>query len=350
MSEVAHGSLDDGERARLAAAGIRVTDLSANINPYGPHRRVVRAARMADFARYPSADASELREAYAGALGLSPHEVLAGNGSSELIYLVARAFASDGRTAMVVEPTFGEYRAAVEAAGGRVHEFRSQAEDGFALDLEALVARIDAVRPALLFICNPNNPTGTVLDRAAMDRLTAATAAAGGRVVVDEAYMDLARPLDESVRPGPARLVLRSLTKLHAIPGLRVGLLLGCADDIATVARLQPPWPVSVPAMAAALQALREERFARDSVRRLARTRTRMALLLREGGWVSPEPAANFFLVHVADGAAFRGRMIGHGFAVRDCASFGLPEYVRIAVPRDEMVEPLMAALKECRV
>ncbi|MFN8507359.1 MAG: histidinol-phosphate transaminase [Dehalococcoidia bacterium] len=346
---VVHGGLREDERARLEAAGVTPIDLSASLNPYGPHPAVVEAARTAAFDRYPDPRAMPLRRAYAARFGCSPAEVLAGNGSSELIFLAIAALAGEtpGAGVLIAGPTFGEYAPAAAAIGARVIEVRAE-PPAFAVPFAALLAAIDAGRPAVTIVCNPNNPTGQCLSPTEIERLTAAARAAGGWLVVDEAYVDFA---DDGTPVGaaPGRVVLRTATKLHAIPGLRVGVAFGPAEAIAATERRQPPWPVSAPAIAASLRALEERAFATESIAAARAARARLEDGLRSLGLETPRSKANFVLVPVGDGAAFRARLLPSGFVVRDCASFGLPGYVRIAVPREEQVAPLLSAIAGAR-
>jgi len=344
MSAV-HGGLREEERARLEAAGVTPIDLSASLNPYGPHPAVVEAARAAAIDRYPDPRAMPLRQAYAASAGCSPAEVLAGNGSSELIFLAMAGLAGEapGAGVLIAGPTFGEYAPAAGAVGARVTEWRAEAP-AFAVPVAALLAAIAGDRPAVTIVCNPNNPTGQCLSRDEIDQLTEAARAAGGWLVVDEAYVDFADD-GTSVGPAPGRVVLRTATKLHAIPGLRVGMAFGPAEAIAAMERRQPPWPVSAPAIAASLRALEEQAFATESTAAVRAARTRLEDGLRALGLAAPPSRANFVLVPVGNGAAFRARLLPSGFVVRDCASFGLPGHVRIAVPREEQVARLLAAV-----
>lgn len=348
-AHVVHGGVTPAELAEAAAHGLSLCDLSASLNPYGPHPRVAAAASNAAIWRYPEAAAESVRAAYASSRGLDVSQVLAGNGSSELIYLVAAAFAR-GETCIVVSPTFGEYAAATRAAGSAVDEFH-WFDPGTAIPgVDALVERIHRLRPTLTFLCNPNNPTGHLVSAAEIERLTQAAAGNGGRLVVDEAYMDFAWPEDASVGPASARLVVGSLTKLHAIPGLRAGFLLGSPDDIGEVARRQPPWSLSAPASAAVLQALDEPEFARESQRKVAATRAILSEALTAAGFAVSRSHANFLLVEVGAAPAFRSCLLVRGFVVRDCTSFGLPSHIRIAIPHEDHVAGLIAAIKEVRL
>jgi len=341
---VVHGSISEEERAAFAARGLSLLDLSASLNPYGPHPHVVRAARRAAVDRYPEADAGQLRAAYAAAHSLNPDSVLVGSGSSELIYLATRAAAKPGCVGLVLGPTFGEYARAICAAGMRVKELNAR-PPAFDFDVIAAVAEIERLRPAIAFVCNPNNPTGRMWRSEDIERLTGAVSRHGGWTVVDEAYADFADRTCAPVAPAGGRITLRSLTKLHAIPGLRLGFAIAPPDIIGRIAALQPPWAVSAPAIAGGLQALQERDFAARSIRRIVRDRSRLARALRGGGLNVVDSSANFVLVRVGDAFRFRRALMGRGFVVRDCTSFGLPEYVRVAIPRASQVERLATAM-----
>ena len=347
MAQVVHGGVTDEELEQAHARNCELVDLSASLNPYGPHPEVVAAASAANVHRYPEADAHTLRRRYAEAAGLEPAQVLAGNGSTELLYLVARALAVPDATALVVGPAFGEYLAASEAAGLNVIESRSKAPS-FAVDLEDLVACVGNSKPRLVFLCNPNNPTGTLLGREEVSRVHEAVGGQGGILVVDEAYMDFAWPADEATRPQPGLAIVRSLTKLHSIPGLRLGFLLADTDLIEAAERQQPSWSVSAPATAAGLEALRQGEFARKSRERVAGTRDRLKARLIAAGLTLGPSAANFLLIHARDAVRARAALLERGWVVRDCTSFGLPGHIRVAIPRDEHADRLAEDLVEC--
>jgi len=341
---VVHGGLSDAEHATYADRGIALVDLSASLNPYGPHPRVTRAARFAAIDRYPEADSRRLREAYAAHSSLSADRVLAGNGSSELIYLAARAAATAAGTGMVIGPTFGEYSRAIRAAGMTVETWTAHAP-AFELCVDEIVTRIRQLRPDIVFVCNPNNPTGRLFGQAEIDEIGTSVRATGGWIVIDEAYMDFANPGRSPIAPAPGEIILRSLTKLHAVPGLRLGFALAEPSVIGAMAALQAPWSVSAPAQAAGLQALKEEAFAAKSVQRIARSRARLVRSLQSAGFEVNDSAGNFLLVRVTGGAVFRRRLMERGFVVRDCASFGLPEHVRVSIPRNADLRRLVSAM-----
>ncbi|MBA4179637.1 MAG: aminotransferase class I/II [Anaerolinea sp.] len=347
MARVIHGGVTVAELREAEAQGIALIDLSASLNPYGPHERVVAAARTAVLERYPEPDAATLRNRYAEAAVVDPCQVLAGNGSTEVLYLLCQAFARQSSTALIVGPTFGEYRAAAEAAGMTVAEVRAEPPE-FALPEVALSEAIQELRPGLVFLCNPNNPTGLLVPRSVLYRMHQCVVDAGGVLVVDEAYMDFAWPRDERMQPAPGLALVRSLTKLHAVPGLRLGFLAAEPGIIAAVERLQPCWSVSAPAAAAGLQALNERAFADESRELVAATRAHVQRALSVAGIPTGPSSANFVLLRAGDAPRVRKALLQRGWVVRDCSSFGLPTHIRVAIPRAGQADRLLGDLLEC--
>ena len=343
-----HGGLDPGELRSLGLVPGQVLDFSANINPLGTSMRVQQAAAAADLAAYPDRESLALRQALASRLGVEVENLLVGNGSTELIHLLARSRLRPGDACLIFSPTFGEYEAAALGAGAEVHTFPATEADGFRWSVDAASRAIDEQRPALVFLCNPNNPTGVHLGREAVERLAAAVAP-DALLVLDDAYAPLADcPWDSLPLLGRGNVaILRSMTKDHALAGVRLGYLVAQPEVVAGVRALQQAWSVNAVAQAAGLAALDDDAHveAARGVIREARAflRTEFDAL---GLAVTPS-AANFLLVKVGDGAAVRAALLRRGIAVRDCASFGLPEHIRIAVRRPAECARLVEALKE---
>jgi threonine-phosphate decarboxylase len=340
---VAHGALDHAE---LAARGLRpeaLLDFSSNLNPFGPPPGVGAALAALDPAPYPDRSCLRLREAIARQHDREIGQVLPGNGSNELIHLLARALLRPGDTTLVIGPTFGEYAYAGQLAGARLVEWRACAERGFAIDLDALLAQMSHLRPRLAWLCAPNNPTGVDLPTEAVRAIAEACAAGDGFLVVDRTYTAFLRePYSlEPIRPGemPALLELYSFTKSYAIAGLRLGYLLGDADLLARVAAFQPTWSVSSAAQAAGMAALADEEFLSRTLPRLWSASGALCDGLRRLDLPVWRGALPFMLVRTGDGAATRAALLERGCVVRDCASFGLAEWVRVAprLPEDNV-------------
>jgi histidinol-phosphate/aromatic aminotransferase/cobyric acid decarboxylase-like protein len=263
---VAHGSVASQELAHFGLTPADVLDFSVNTNPLGPAPSVLRAVRNTDWTRYPGDDEAPLRDGLAQQNGVTSDQVALGNGSAELMWLIALATLSPGDHVTVVGPTFGEDRLLV-------------LDEAYAVFVEH------------------RWPSALLLDR----------------------FSNIA--------------ILRSLTKDYAVPGLRLGYLLAAARLIRGIEAVRPPWSVNAGALRAGPATLEREADAHITRARTVVTESRN--LLTEGladlGYRVSPAAANFVLAHVGNGAVFRHALLPHGIVVRDCASFGLPEYVRIA-------------------
>jgi histidinol-phosphate/aromatic aminotransferase/cobyric acid decarboxylase-like protein len=342
--DVVHGGLQAAELAALGIAPSSVLDLSASLNPRGPHASVIVAAVEADLRRYPPAHAEPLRDALAARAGLDPTQVLVTPGATAAIHLAARAFLGEGDACRLFPPTFGEYAAAARAAGARVIE--STVEE---MLQPASVTGASPPVP-LTVLCNPNNPTGDYLERAQVEAMLVGIAAEGGTLLLDVAYDPFvldAWDADDLVRAGAPVLVLHSMTKLHAVPGIRLGYVTGAPALVQRVAALQHSWAVGSTAINAGLAAVRVEDQQRLAVLEVTRSREELTAALRAAGIEVRDSRANFFLVRVGHAADFRVRLLRRGFAVRDCTSFGLPAWVRVAVPPEGAVFRLTRAFVE---
>ncbi|SDJ94544.1 pyridoxal phosphate-dependent aminotransferase [Billgrantia gudaonensis] len=276
-------------------------DFSTNLNPLGPPDWV--PSRLADAAdglvHYPAPDYRAARTAIARQAGVAVEQVLLTNGGAEAIFLVAAAHA--GGRAAIVQPTFNEYARACRAHGMEVADITLAGPD-FRLDSESLERRIE--RCPVLFLCRPNNPTGTLVPRETVERLLSLAAARGCRVVIDEAFIDFVTPPEEGLAPLLARfdnlVLLRSLTKLYALPGLRVGYLLASELMVRKIKACQPPWSVNHLAAELVAPLLADTAFLARTRQWLADERPRLQAGLAAAGLEVIPSRANFFLVRPA--------------------------------------------------
>ena len=342
-----HGGPDHAELARLGLRPDDLLDFSVNTNPLGASPRAVAALGAVDPSRYPDSEATDLRAALAAAHGVRPDEILAGNGSVELIWLLAQVYLDPGDRALVVGPTFGEYVAAVSRQRAEPVVFRASPADGFRPRIDDLVALIRAAGPRLLFLCNPNNPTGQALDSDDLARVLAVCDET--LLVVDEAYLDLAEGVASALalRRDPRVVVLRSLTKNFGLAGPRLGYAVAEPGVLRALARAQPPWSVNALAQAAGLAALGDREHLLAGCRLARRAKAFLVEGLERLGLSCLPSRTNFWLVEVGDAAELRRRLLLRGILVRDGASFGLPRHIRLAArPRLEC-ERLLEALRD---
>lgn len=327
MNFETHGGFDYAELRRLGISPASLIDFSVNVNPFGPSPRAIAAFRQADPTSYPDRHCLDLRAVLAQANGVSIDSVLPGNGTAELIWLAAHAFLKPDDRTLIIGPTFGEYRRAACAVGANVIELQA-APPLFNLDVEEIVTRIQREQPRLVFLCNPNNPTGWYL--ATPDVLRIAAACAPGYLVLDEAYRSFVADSPFASPHTDNTLVLRSMTKDFALAGLRLGYALGTPGMITAMRSVQPAWSVSGPAQAAGLASLCDI----DYLRQTLKATRESAQTLRDdlaglGASVLPS-ATHYLLIHVGDAARCREKLMAEGCLVRDCASFGLPQHVRV--------------------
>jgi histidinol-phosphate/aromatic aminotransferase/cobyric acid decarboxylase-like protein len=339
MFEPAHGGLHDQELAQHGLTPAEIVDFSVNVNPYGPCDAVVHAIRTASLSRYPDPTGRATRAALAAALGRDRDEIALGHGAVELLWSLARLLVAPGERAAVVGPTFSEFGNAVRAHGGRVVEWRAAAADDFAIHADAIDALL-AARPRALYLCNPNNPTGRALPAAEIAALAAAHPHVP--IVLDQAFLSLSERHADADATYPANVVcVRSLTKDHALAGLRVGYLVADAALVARLEAARPPWTTSQLAQAAIVATLGP-----DALAFLARSRQRMLADRDALAVLRPLPSvAPYVLLPAANATALRRRLLNRGILVRDCSSFGLPDHIRLAARPQADVDRLLTEL-----
>ena len=349
-----HHGAHYAEAARdLDARSDGFLDFSANINPLGPPAAALAAGAEAlrgEAGRYPDPDYPELCAALADYLEVTPETVLPTNGGSEALFLAARTAAEEAEKskAIILEPTFSEYAAAARAAGLEVvRVVARRPETGFRLDLAVLDEALeDSHDVGLVFLCNPNNPTGDVLPGEELLRVVDQVRKAGAVLVVDEAFADFSPHCSVASQVDEALFVARSFTKFFAVPGLRLGCLL--ARDPGRVRAFQPSWPVNAVAAAAGISAAREAAFAEATLAEVACRRRELFSELEGLPGITPYPgAANFLLVHGPP--AVPERLARRGILVRGCEPFpGLePGFFRLAVRKQEENERLVRTLRD---
>jgi histidinol-phosphate aminotransferase len=329
-----HGGLNLAELEHYGISPERLIDFSVNSNPFGPAPAVLEAIRTVDVSTYPDRQSHPLREALAEACVADSGQILVGNGTAELIWLTVQALVRPGERVLLLGPTFGEYRRAAEALGARVDEVRATPPD-FQPALDVLLERIEQDSPRLVFVCNPNNPTGS---RILAEEIQKLTAACGDRtlLVLDEAYRSFVDGQFFSPSPPDGCLILRSMTKDFAMAGVRLGYALGKLALIEKLARVQPAWSVNAFAQTAGLAALQELAYYRETLRQLLELKTRFFSQLSEVGF-APLPSDIHFGILPLDHPAreIRQQLLNNSIQVRDCTSFGLPQYIRISTRRE---------------
>lgn len=342
----------------LGCEPTEIVDFSASINPLGPSPRVWNA--IADTRRllshYPDPDCWELRQALAKFWQIDSAHVVVGNGSTELIDAIPRAFGIS--RLMVVQPTFSEYAAAVARAGGQVTALYADRSDRYAIPIDRLCHVMDTGRSEgssidAVVLCHPNSPTGQACSVDDIARLAKSARRRGLWLIIDEAFVDYCpeRSVLSHAASWPHVIVLRSMTKFYALPGLRVGYAVAARATVRRLQRQLPPWSVNVMGQAAALAALSDTVHAEKSVRFMAQERSRLgALLAALPGCAIVPTCANYFFVELPHRWRARPvveRLRREGVLIRDCSSVpgASPRAIRLAVRTARENDRLIRAL-----
>jgi histidinol-phosphate aminotransferase len=343
-----HGGVDPTELRRLGLNPDQVLDFSANLNPFGPSSAVRVAMASAAIDQYPDRGCCDLRLELARQNGLATEQVLVGNGSCELIWLASLAFLTVGDDVLVLGPVFGEYDRSARIMGASVRACEASSLDDFCPPVSRLAGDIRELRPKMILLATPNNPTGQTISTEAIFEL--AEAHSQSLFVLDEAYRDCSTVPILSCRAAPSNVLrLRSLTKMHGLAGLRLGYALGAEQVIMALRAVQPSWSVNAPAQVAGLAALRDQTHLRECLIRWTEAKYELVEQLRKAGFAPVDSTVPFFLLPVGDAARCRSRLLRYGILVRDCTSFGLAGYVRISSRGKEENARLVDALVKTR-
>jgi histidinol-phosphate aminotransferase len=318
----------------------RIVKLASNEGAFGPLPAAVAAfeAVVGELNRYPDGGGLRLREALAERHGVPLEQVVLGNGADELIRLCAVATLDAGERAAFPWPSFPSYPSAAACSGAEA----VRAPVG---DLDALLG----ARAKLIFIANPNNPTGTLLDPAELRRFLDSLPE-GVLCVLDEAYAEYAEPEPEGpalLREGRARVaVLRTFSKVYGLAALRIGYALASPDVADALDRVRPVFNVNQPAQEAALASLRETQAVASRVEHARRARGFLYDVLEQAGLRPERSQANFVYAEGDQGADLAGRLLRQGVMVRELAGFGAPGAIRVTCGTDEENELFAAALR----
>jgi histidinol-phosphate aminotransferase len=340
---------------KSSAPGVaKVFKLSSNETPLGPSPKAIEAYRAvaAHLEDYPDGAASELREAIGAAFGLDPARIVCGAGSDDLLNLIARAYLADGDEAIHTTHGFLVYPIATLGAGAKPIV---AAEKDYTADVDAILAAVTP-RTKVVFLANPNNPTGTYIPFDEVKRLHRGLSA-HVLLVLDAAYAEYVERNDyesglELVATSENVVMCRTFSKIHGLAALRLGWMVGPAHIIDAINRIRGPFNVNAPAIAAGVAAMRDAAH-------VERSRAHNTRWL---GWLSEEigklglkvtpSVANFLLIHfpptpgktAKDADAF---LTKRGLILRAVGAYGLPNALRMSVGTEEANRLVVTALKE---
>ncbi len=317
-----------GDIYSLLSEGIRqeeILDFSASINPLGPPASVIEALRdsLKMLRHYPDPHARQLKKAIAEQYNIEPETVIPGNGSTELIYLIVRALRPE--KALIPVPTFSEYERACKCYGSSVMSYELREENNFDLNPDDFISFITSYSSEpfdMIFLCNPNNPTGRLIKKEEVLKIAEACGKARVYLVVDEAFIDFIpeESVMEHVRENPYLIVLRSMTKFYGLAGLRLGYGVFHKDIIDKVLTHKEPWTVNSPAQIAGTTAIQDKDFRTTSLNRFAQWKKNMEELFTKKGIYTLPSAANFYLFKASSNLASILRK--KAILIRDCSDF----------------------------
>lgn len=329
-----------------------VLDYSANINPLGlaPGVQAAISKAVGEVIHYPDAGAVLLKAAISSHYQVGAECITAGNGAVELLYVLTHTLRP--RRVLIPAPSFSEYERAARAAGAVIEYAYLSPENNFVPDVNWLTRRLAGVD--MVFIGNPNNPTGTLLSAGQMEQILFAAVQAGTIVVVDESFMDFI-PGDREYTSRPLLtqydnlVVLHSLTKFYAIPGLRLGFALARPALTARLHAAKDPWNVNSLAQAAGVAALTDRDYQQQSRDTVQYEKDVLYTGLKAMPGTTPlPPAVNYILVRIEPPAArVCQAMAARNILIRDCSNYpGLsPYYIRVAVKLGEQNKKLLTHL-----
>lgn len=339
-----------------------VEDYSQNLNPFGPPESLGRVISdsVSDTGHYPDADCIGVRNAIGKLYGLGPDCVTMGAGSSEIIRNFPNVFIRPGDRVLIPAPSFAEYTQQCRIAGAAVDLFPLLPEDDFRIDEQRLSECLDSGNYRILYLCNPNNPTGRIECREKIERIVRKCEELGILVFLDETLLELVKgersiSLSGEVCRFANLLVAHSFTKSFATPGIRVGFALSNPDIIREMEKVKLPWNVGTVEQAAALHLVDNcLGYVDDAADLMSRESDRMFAQLRDMGFPVRAISDSFF--YFLDlgpigltGAKFKELMLKEGIMVRDCASFGpqYDSYVRFCVKNKERNDRFLSAVRK---
>lgn len=330
----------------------RVVKLASNENPLGPSPLAMEALTQSasQVHLYPRGDAPQLVEALARRFKHPVAGFLLGNGSDEVLSMIAQTFVRSGDHALACEPTFSIYRSTVQLMGG---EFQGLPLKNWCYDLEALYK---ALRPQtrVVYICNPNNPTGTSLGKMEILEFIRSIPLTV-LVVVDQAYCEYATGTDypdllAELNQFPNLILVRTFSKIWGLAGMRVGYALGAPALMANLQKVKPPFNVSLPAQNAALAALDDHEHLQNSLLVNGEGMARLRKLCEAWGYATLPSQANFLAICTGERT---GEMVAWmescGMIVRWLKSFGMPHWIRVTVGTPQQLDFFVECMQNWR-
>jgi histidinol-phosphate aminotransferase len=345
-----HGGIDYAEISEKGFLPDEILDFSNNCNPMGPPPGLKTFIKNVNMEAYPDSGSIELRTVLADKLLIDKDNLIIGSGSTELIRLIAFAYLGRVSNALIFQPSYGEYELACQLAGCTIKKVTLSSADDFKIDIDDTLSQLQQNNFKAIFLCNPDNPTGRYLGGNDVEQIIRANN--NCLVILDEAYIAFTDNTWNSIDlvKYDNLVIIRSMTKDFALAGLRIGYAIADKEIISVLNRIKPPWNVSSVAQKAAIYSLDCKKYIDRSWSELQKARRFLIGEIGKMGLETVPSQTNFFLVKVGDALKVRQALLKKGMLVRDCSSFGLPEYIRIAPRKMAQCSKFILALKEVGV
>ncbi|MGD0856253.1 MAG: histidinol-phosphate transaminase [Dehalococcoidia bacterium] len=349
IKPVFHGGAGFIKRENTEYDDLKILDFSTCCNPYGPPSIVRTALRKTDIEHYPDPESSNFISLLSNKLGIAPDNLIAGSGSTELIRLAASTYFGHGDAVVIPCPTYGEYELATTIVNARIEKYYVNEQDGFKIDCDEFISFAKLRHPAGIFLCNPNNPTGQYLNLSDVENIL--NSFPDTLIILDEAYIAFTDNAwdSRSLLKRSNLFIVRSMTKDYGIAGLRMGYGMASANIVANLKKVRPPWNVNLAAQAAGEAALSCDDYLTQCTDRIRRSKTYLTGKLANMDYKVIPTSTNFFIFKAGDAKHFQKQLLAKGILVRDCTSFGLPEYIRVAPLNRTHCQKFIQSIKEIR-
>jgi histidinol-phosphate aminotransferase len=347
ISAPIHGGIDPKELSELNLNLEDIIDFSSNINPFVESGEILKKAQT-KIDIYPDTSCYRLKKVISEIYDLNPENIIVGNGSTEVIYLICQAYMNGKDRVIIPSPTFSEYERASKIMGAEPVFYVLKEEDGFRIDANKLIEFLRTRNHKIAFLCNPNNPTGRYLRERELKEILEENK--NTLFVLDEAYLDFVKDPWDSTGFLKCKnlLILRSLTKSHGLPGLRIGYALSSNEIISNLEKVRPPWNVNSIAQEAGILALLNNRDYLSKARQgILMVKDYLLREIEKMGKKCIPSETGFFMVKVDNARRLRISLLRRGILVRDCTSFGLPNFIRLSARPIHECEKLIREWKQ---
>ncbi len=323
-----------------------IMDFSVNINPLGVPEALIEELKkeLEGMVRYPEIDGVSGKEALAKHLDLKSENLILGNGATELIYLFARTLSPE--KVLIVKPTFTEYDKAFKLAGSSIYDYYTKDENNFNIQIEELVSKIEEIKPNVLVLCNPNNPTGVFTESKELITILEKLKEVNACLFIDESFIDFTDKAScISLIEKYSIFILRSMTKIFAVPGLRLGYCIGREDIISKLNQMKEPWTINSLAIKSVPILLEDSQYLKKTQQWFSEEKQFLYNMLKNIPNIRViKSETNFFLIKLLryNSDSLNEYLLTKKIFVRNCNSFqGLSDkYIRIAVrTREENIK-----------